>query len=177
MQTGLVSVWVSAVRFGVIPLCQSDVKPWKPLPSKQVSAPFESGALAGGIMRRVIIESPLMGGLRIAIRYAQHAMRDSLDRNEAPWASHLLYPQCLADSDPVQRKLGIDAGLLWGRAAGATIVYYDLGVSKGMVQGIDEAKALGREIEWRSLGKAWDEYRTAKTTLWLLPQPSTQKRT
>ena len=72
-------------------------------------------------------------------------MRNCLQRGEAPFASHLLYtqPGILADEDPGERALGIDAGLAWGRAAAATVVYCDLGISKGMEQGIAAARAEG----------------------------------
>jgi hypothetical protein len=76
---------------------------------------------------------------------------DCLRRGEAPWASHLLYPQVLQDSRADERALGIAAGLAWGEVAEATAVYTDRGISAGMRLGIEAAKAAGRAVEYRSL--------------------------
>ena len=46
---------------------------------------------------------------------------------------------------------GIEAGLLWGKSAEATVVYIDRGVSRGMEYGIEAAKAAGRTIEYRQI--------------------------
>lgn len=111
-------------------------------------------------MKLVIIESPYAGKPREIKRnvdYARAAMADCLRRGEAPYASHLLYtqPGVLDDAIPVDRTLGIDAGLAWGKHADVTVVYYDRGVSSGMRQGIARAEAEGRPVEWRTLGEEW----------------------
>lgn len=76
-------------------------------------------------------------------------------RGEAPFASHLLYTQkgILDDTDKNERKLGIDAGLCWGEVADKTVVYQDLGITMGMLQGIDHAHSMKRPVEYRSLQK------------------------
>ena len=104
-------------------------------------------------MRLVIVESPYAGDTIANIAYARLAVRDSLSRGEAPIASHLLYTQetILNDDNPMERKWGIDAGLAWGRVADATVVYTDMGISKGMDYGIAAAKIALRPIEYRSL--------------------------
>jgi hypothetical protein len=106
-------------------------------------------------MRKVIIESPFAGDVETHIKYARRAMHDSLLRNEAPLASHLLYTQegILDDNVPGERALGIEAGLVWGKQAELTAVYIDYGMSKGMQLGIDRAKAEGRPVEIREIGK------------------------
>lgn len=103
--------------------------------------------------RRVIIESPYNGAIEANERYARAAMRDSLKRGEAPYASHLLYtqPGVLDDTDPDERAIGIEAGLAWGCMAHATVVYKDLGISAGMQYGIDRAEQEGRVVEYRTL--------------------------
>lgn len=103
--------------------------------------------------RLVILESPYAGDVERNVDYARAAMRDCLLRGEAPYASHLLYtqPGVLADADPGERRLGIEAGLLWGRAAHATVVYVDHGYTSGMRQGIQRAEAEGRPVEVRTL--------------------------
>jgi len=104
-------------------------------------------------MRRVIVESPFAGDVERNIAYARAAVRDSLARGEAPIASHLLYtqPGVLDDDVPAERVWGIDAGLAWGAVSEATVVYTDLGISRGMQYGIEHARAAGRPVELRSI--------------------------
>lgn len=102
-------------------------------------------------IRLVVIESPYGGDVEKNVRYLNDCLRDSLLRNEAPYASHGLYVGALDDNDPKSRVLGMQAGFAWGDRAAATVVYYDLGVSRGMREGISRSAARGRPIEWRSL--------------------------
>lgn len=103
--------------------------------------------------RLVIIESPYAGDVEHNVAYAKAAVRDCLDRGEAPYASHLFFTQdgLLDDTVPEQRRLGIEAGLAWGERADATVVYEDLGITPGMKQGIGRAIAAGRPVEFRSI--------------------------
>lgn len=109
-------------------------------------------------MIRVVIESPFApstfanGGEHEA--YAREALRDSLDRGEAPWASHLLYTQVYDDTDPELRRRGIDAGLALSRDFDLTAVYADMGVSEGMQRGIRAARELGRPVQFRYLRRS-----------------------
>lgn len=105
------------------------------------------------MMMLVVIESPLAGDVDRNILYAKAAMRDSLARGEAPYASHLLFaqPGILDDLVPGEREIGIEAGLAWGSVAELTAVYADLGISHGMQRGIDRAKREGRRVEVRSI--------------------------
>ena len=101
----------------------------------------------------VIIETPFAGDVEKNLKYARLCMRDCFMRGEFPFASHLLYTQegVLDDTIPEERKLGIEAGLNWGKNASKTIVYTDLGITKGMEQGIERARREGREVIWRKL--------------------------
>ena len=54
------------------------------------SAYWFQNTLRGRTMQRVIIESPYAGEIDKNTAYARRCMRDSLDRGEAPFASHLL---------------------------------------------------------------------------------------
>lgn len=103
--------------------------------------------------RLVILESPFAGNVEANLVYGRQCMADCLRRGEAPFASHLLYTQAgvLDDNIPAERKLGIEAGLAWGRYADATVVYTDLGISPGMKQGIARANAERRHVEYRTL--------------------------
>lgn len=110
-------------------------------------------------MRLVIIESPFAGNIEENIKYARACMKDCLLRGEAPYASHLLYtqPDILDDSNPEERKLGMEAGFAWASALECDgsmvkrVVYTDLGISGGMADGIQDAHGIGQEVEYRTL--------------------------
>lgn len=70
-------------------------------------------------MRKVVVESPYAGNVERNLAYARACLHDCLLRGEAPIASHLLYtqPGVLDDDRPEERKLGIEAGLVWGALA------------------------------------------------------------
>ena len=106
-------------------------------------------------MRLVILESPYAGEVEANVAYARACVRDSLQRGEAPLASHLLYtqPGILRDEVPAERALGIAAGLAWRQAAQGWVVYTDRGISPGMEYGIALARNAGKPIEFRSLAK------------------------
>jgi hypothetical protein len=111
-------------------------------------------------MKLVIIESPFAADTKeraeLHVRYARAALRDSLMRGEAPFASHLLYtqPGVLDDKDMAERRTGIIAGLEWGEWADLVAVYEDLGISPGMEQGIASAHRRGTHVESRRLEPA-----------------------
>lgn len=110
-------------------------------------------------MRLVILESPYAASNKHTVqeheKYARMCVRDSLEKGEAPIASHLLYtqPDILNDSKPEERQWGIDAGLAWRKVAEASVVYTDMGISKGMQYGIDAAIASNIPVEYRKLWK------------------------
>jgi len=110
---------------------------------------------------RVVIESPLRGsdGDYEANRaYSRRCMRDSLRRGEAPFASHILYdqPGILDDRYGNERERGMQAGFAWGAVAELCAVYIDLGISDGMAEGIERAKANGIPIRRRRLSDGSD---------------------
>lgn len=106
-------------------------------------------------MKRVILESPFRGVDKLERArnkmYALDCMRDSIDRGEAPFMSHLLYTQIMNEDIPEERSLGIEAGLVWGEMAEMTVVYQDYGITEGMQQGIDHAIKSNRPIEYRNI--------------------------
>ena len=104
-------------------------------------------------MKRVVIESPLSGDYEYNRAYAKRCMLDSIERGEAPYASHLLFaqPGILDDTNARERCKGMMAGFAWGEVADLIAVYIDLGVSDGMRQGIERHKANGIPIDFRSI--------------------------
>jgi hypothetical protein len=114
-------------------------------------------------MTPVILESPYGSDdpaiIARNVRYLRACMRDCLLRGEAPYASHGLYTQegVLRDDVPEERELGIAAGFVWRSVlAVKTVVYQDLGTTRGMNQGIHNALEHMHEIEYRKLGGEWD---------------------
>ena len=109
----------------------------------------------------VILESPFgkrldgttcsAAEIRANIRYARLAMADSFARGEAPFASHLIYPQILNDATPDERRAGIEAGLAWAVHATRAVVYADHGITPGMSVGINRHRERGIEVVARSI--------------------------
>jgi hypothetical protein len=107
----------------------------------------------------VVIESPYAGDVARNLAYARAAMRDCLQRGEAPFASHALYtqPGVLDDENPTERRAGIAAGFVFRHVAAVTAVYQDLGVTPGMVEGVEHAEEIGCSVEYRTVpGWTWE---------------------
>lgn len=104
-------------------------------------------------MRLVIVESPYAGDIETNTTYARAAVRDALQRGEAPIASHLLYPQfgILREEVPEERLWGMDAGREWYRVADAVVFYVDLGWSHGMQIALQAAEDAGIPTEERTI--------------------------
>lgn len=102
----------------------------------------------------VVIESPFAGDIARNILYARRALQDSIGRGEAPYASHLLYPQILDDDNEADRETGITAGLLWAEKADLRAFYVDRGMSAGMYRALRWAMAHQQLIEFRIIDRA-----------------------
>ena len=97
----------------------------------------------------IYIASPYAGDIEANIAFAKKACRYAIRQGHTPIAVHLLYPQMLDDSDPVEREVGLQLGHrvlevcdeLWCCSSR---------ISSGMTREIAEAKRLGipiRQIE------------------------------
>lgn len=104
-------------------------------------------------MRRVILESPFGQNPDMFTVYGRACVADSLSRDEAPMAMHLLYtqPGILNDQIAKERAKGMEAAFAWYQVAEGVVVYRDFGISNGMQAGIDLAVSYGLSIEYRSL--------------------------
>ena len=113
----------------------------------------------------VDIETPYMGSSEDEVRrnllYARACVRDASMRGETPFASHLFFtqPGILDDNVPEERDMGINAGkaLIESLPDIVTVVYTNLGISKGMEFGINLAERNGRSVERRVLKDGWEE--------------------
>ena len=107
--------------------------------------------------RLVVIESPFAGDVAKNLEYARRCIKHSVERGEAPIASHLLFTQdgIFDDNNPVERSQGIAAGLAWHRVADLVAFYIDRGISPGMTKAAEHARELGVKIEFRSLDRSF----------------------
>lgn len=105
-------------------------------------------------MRRVVVESPYAGDVDANVEYLVQCLADSLSRQEAPFASHRMYPGVLDDADRDQRELGIAAGYEWMMMADMVVFYVDRGFSPGMLRALDRVRTLGLPHSFRSLESA-----------------------
>ena len=102
---------------------------------------------------RTFLISPYAGKVRRNRRYLLMAMRHSIGKHEAPFASHELYTRALDDNNPRQREKGIILGQVWMRHCQQAVVYQDLGFSKGMQADIKACHNAGIPVYYRSIGK------------------------
>jgi hypothetical protein len=122
--------------------------------------------------RLVIVESPFAATAESSvernIRYLRACLRDCIALGESPYASHglLTQPGVLDDANPEDRDRGIWAGFAWRGVADRTVVYTDLGITRGMQTGIHHARHIGHQVEYRELGKDWESAATACATRW-----------
>ncbi len=104
----------------------------------------------------VYIESPYAAiegySVEDNVEYAKLCLKDSLERGEFPFVSHLLYPRVLDDLAPSERRQGMMAGEAWAGYADLRAIYTDQGQSRGMDWGIARAEKSGQRIEYRNLG-------------------------
>ena len=119
----------------------------------------EVGKLLPARLIPVAIESPFAARAGRSVEdhrlYLRHCMLDCLSRGEAPYASHNMYTLegggPLDDEDPLQRALGIKAGLLWSSQSFRVACYVDFEMSGGMKAARDHWVEIGMPVEYRTL--------------------------
>ena len=112
-------------------------------------------------MKRVYLASPYSGDVLTNVDYARRCMADSLKRCEAPFVPHLLYTQCLDDTDEAQRKRDMRAGAEFLRSCHKLVAYIDRGISAGMQAEIDLAADFSIPVEMRHIGVDYDHEETS----------------
>lgn len=101
--------------------------------------------------RLVVIESPHRGNIAQNAAYLRDVARHVLARGDYPYASHAALTQWLDDDIEDERELGITAGFAWSFLGDLRVVAYDLGISKGMLRGVEHARNCNQPLEWLSL--------------------------
>ena len=102
-----------------------------------------------------MVECPFAGDIPRNTLYAARLCLYALEKGFAPFASHLLYTQFLDDSDPLQRELGINAGLAFRKATGRALFGVDYGWSPGMERARALYDAEGVPYETVRIGENW----------------------
>lgn len=102
-------------------------------------------------MNRVIIESPYAGNIEQNEAYLAECVHDSLERGEAPFASHGFYTRYLDDTIPRERSIGLRCAVRWRESCDLVAVYTDLGISPGMLEGVTHAELVGVPVEYRTI--------------------------
>jgi hypothetical protein len=105
----------------------------------------------------VIIESPYAGDVETNAEYARACLRNALTRGDAPFASHLLYTQVLADRIPAERGAGLIAAMAVLKRADKVAVYFDRGITPGMRLAIKTAGEVGVPVVYRTSRRPWTD--------------------
>lgn len=110
----------------------------------------------------IVIESPFKAteehSNEVHRAYLERCLRDAVLRGETPYASHKMLTDAFNDCDPVERRIGINAGLAMARqlvlaGTAQAIFYIDYGWGEGMHGARDLYQKLGISYENRSIGK------------------------
>ena len=109
-------------------------------------------------MKRVFICSRFRGDYEQNIEVAKRFLRFAINQGVAPYAPHLLYPQCLDDTNPIEREIGISSGIAFLDACDELwFIDYPSGPSEGMQKEIEWAVQKGIRI--RCFHRYLDDFR------------------
>ena len=97
--------------------------------------------------RKVYVVSRFAGDTKANIKKARLYCRFAVSKKTIPFASHLLYPQFLNDTNPTERELGLIFGLVW-LAICDEVWCFGAEQSEGMKNEIHEAKRLKKPIRY-----------------------------
>lgn len=99
----------------------------------------------------VILEIPNFDDARWSHEYFANAVNDCLKHDEAPLNINIMFNGCLDTYNPIHASIIDKMKETWSFAATKTVVYTDLGITDYMLEGITDAAARGREVEFRKL--------------------------
>lgn len=80
----------------------------------------------------ILVESPYAGDIQRNSEYARRAMLHVIEQGHTPIVPHLLYPQVLNDSEPLQRERALEMCADLREQADAVWFFVDYGISPGM---------------------------------------------
>lgn len=83
-------------------------------------------------------------------RYAKRAVKDCLNRGEAPLASHIFFYEFFNNNlIQTERDMGFISQVSWIKDCDMVVVYMDFGITQAMKAALDVAKLKNRRIEYR----------------------------
>ena len=95
----------------------------------------------------VYICSPYAGNVKQNVRRAQAYCRFAVQKNCVPIATHLLFPQFMDDTDPVQRQQALFMSRLLLTKCNEVWVFGDM-ISQGMASEIRKAESRNKTIRY-----------------------------
>ena len=98
---------------------------------------------------RIFVCSPYAGDVAGNVARARRYTQQVIAQGHAPFAPHLLYPQCLDDDDPQQREAGIACGLAFLRVCDEVWVFGS-NITAGMRVEIECARQSGIPVIYRN---------------------------
>ena len=95
----------------------------------------------------VYICSPYAGDVKLNVRRAQAYCRFAVQKNCVPIATHLLFPQFMDDTDPVQRQQALFMSRLLLTKCNEVWVFGET-ISQGMASEIRKAESRNKTIRY-----------------------------
>lgn len=99
----------------------------------------------------VILEIPNFDEAQWSHEYFANTVNDCLKHDEAPLNINAMFGGILDAHNPIHASIISKMKETWNFAATKTVVYTDLGITDIMLEGITDAAARGREVEFRKL--------------------------
>lgn len=106
--------------------------------------------------KAVIVLTPFFGEdpakARMFERYAVRAVKDSLNRNEAPLAAQLFFFNFFGSNIvQIERDMGLMAQVAWVRKCDKLVVYSDFGITQAMNLVLEQARLRNKPVEFRAI--------------------------
>ena len=86
------------------------------------------------------------------LNYSKKCIKDSFNRTEAPFLSHILYSGSLNFKVQNEKEIGFVSHASWLVVADLIAVYIDYGITPEMQVAINIAKIRSKKVEYRSIG-------------------------
>ena len=99
----------------------------------------------------VILEIPTGSEERWSHEYFANVLNDCIKRDEAPLNLDKLFDGILDRANVIHKSILDKMQESWSTIAQKTVVYTDLGITEYMLEGITDATAKGKEVEFRKL--------------------------
>ena len=99
----------------------------------------------------IYVCSPFRGDTENNVKFARECCKKVLNAGLIPYAPHLFFPQFLNDNDPIERELGLHAGLSVMRYCDELWVFGET-ITQGMQAEIEYAHKTGKGVKYLGQG-------------------------